>query len=89
MLLKELALGNPMFLKILLHNMIVKKENVKNGPCFDAHTVSPTTNTIAALVTNVKAQDTQLTYSSPLDLVFLDTLAIQVHQAYPEIRRQY
>lgn len=37
MLLKEPALGNPTFLKILLQNMIVKKENLKNGPCFDAH----------------------------------------------------
>lgn len=39
MLLNEPAIGNPMFLKILLQNMIVKKENMKNSSCFDAHTL--------------------------------------------------
>lgn len=52
-------------------------------PCFPKHT-----NKITAIATNVKAQDIQLIYSSPLGLVFLDILAIQVHQAYPAIRRQ-
>jgi len=46
------------------------------------------TNKITAIVINVKAQDTQLISSSPLDLVFLDILAIRVHQAYPAIRRE-
>lgn len=51
--------------------------------CFPKHT-----NKITAIVTHVKAQDIQLIYSSPLDPVFLDILAIRVHQAYPAIRRE-
>lgn len=78
-----------MFVKILLQKMIVKKENVKNGLCFDAYTLLPKhTNKVTAIVNDVKAQDIWFIYSLPSDLVFLDIPAIQVHQAYPTIRRQ-
>lgn len=70
--------------------MFVKKEDVKNAPLalmltrwFPKHR-----NKICVIVTNAKAQDMQLSYSSPLDLVFLGILAVRVRQACPAIRRQ-
>lgn len=57
--------------------------SLMSTPCFLKHR-----NEITAIVTSVKALNIQLIYSSPLDLVSLDILAVQVRRAYPAMRRQ-